>query len=216
MHHNIDIAEKQIADAESQKKRRDHAHGGDQKRRQPDLAHFLHAGFEADLEQQQHDADFSQRLQHDIVPNEGPESFPDAKQSEVAQHNAKQQFSEHGGLLDPFHQIAAQFGKQKENQNGQEIALNVLRRLAMAARRRRSVAAIGDGIRPGGGCRIRKSVRRQQHGAVGLAAGRLRSGIGAPPPTQYEGKSDQHKGEGAGAAGKQTGLFLHEGILWTN
>ena len=106
----------------------------DQHRRQADLLHLVDRRFEADLEQQQQDAQLGQHLDRRIGADEVEGVDPD--QPQVSEHDAGPELAEHRRLTQAHRQLAAGAGREQDDRQRQQDAGDNILRVGRVRRRR--------------------------------------------------------------------------------
>ena len=97
----------------------DDADRADQRGADADADQIAEPGFEADLQQQDDDPQFGHE-HDDRVAGDGVE-IVEAEQAEIAEHDAEQQFAEHGGKADLLGERREEAGGEQDEGQPQQV-----------------------------------------------------------------------------------------------
>ena len=112
------IGKHQRADAPAEGKRRRHPEHGDDERRQADLEHVSHGGFEPDFKQENEHADAGQNVDDRIRLDRVEPSK--AEEISASQRHASDEFPQHRWLAEANGQVTCEFGGREDDGQGQD------------------------------------------------------------------------------------------------
>jgi hypothetical protein len=133
------LRQKECGNTPTEEEGRKDTHQGHEKRREPNLAHLREIRFQSHFEEEKDHPDLGEQGDQFLILEEI--QTVKADQGEVPDKHADDQLPEHGRLMEPLEQLAAELRSDEDDDQGQQ---NAPHDLMMICRRRFSPEGCGE------------------------------------------------------------------------